>query len=626
MTPQIKKHQMRKSDILTNISNIYGLLEKGKKKHNIGDIVTLGKNKYIVIVDPKNPNKQTYKYYGKGTGTKAKQHISTTSNTQSLPSSPAKLEYIKFLGGTTGATLYRDNHSNKLIVEKKGNSRGQRENEALTLRLYKAFRVPVPELVGEDSEAIYTEYINGRSLEVAMSQGYITPKEAEEQLQKHFVVDALLANWDSTAEGNVIYKDGKLYRVDLGGSMEYRAQGAKKNDWSTLPAELDTMRSSSFPSHKYFGSISHDEIAKQLLEFEKLFNTPEVNDILSQRPDLRNTIEQRLKHGKSLFTSYVSKLETSNETKKESSKLEKLDFFHTLDLYNSGTKSRFSGLTEEHRIEIRRVFSEINDALHITNEDLEFIEKHKSYFGASHLPSSHEISISSLKDFPINPNISSGSCVKFANDNNISEIETYAIRTYTGDDFEAINQSLVNMISGTKNENIDLTDLQHLKKISVNTNSYDHISQFPEAKRAIIAKLAARGILRCFDNYENSSEGTVGNITPYSVTCYRNVGGYQLVDRLKDVFQQDKIIAQCRFMSTSYKSNVGIGGKAVLMRHSSVGLNVHDISYHPGEREILFRPFIPVYVDFSYVNTNEFTGHQKLNIISSDANDHFFLK
>lgn len=59
-----------------------------------------------------------------------------------------------------------------------------------------------------------------------------------------FAVDAWLGNWDvvgMSLDNLQIGPDGKAHRVDAGGSLEYRAQGAKK-PFGTKVEEIDTLR------------------------------------------------------------------------------------------------------------------------------------------------------------------------------------------------------------------------------------------------------------------------------------------------------------------------------------------------------------------------------------------------
>ncbi len=83
-------------------------------------------------------------------------------------------------------------------------------------------------------------------------------------------MDCLLANWDviGTAGGDNIRlgEDGKVYRLDNGGALRFRARGEKKGtDFNEEVAELDTMRR----RNELFADISDEEILKQIDEILK---------------------------------------------------------------------------------------------------------------------------------------------------------------------------------------------------------------------------------------------------------------------------------------------------------------------------------------------------------------------
>jgi 8-oxo-dGTP pyrophosphatase MutT (NUDIX family)/2'-5' RNA ligase len=93
-----------------------------------------------------------------------------------------------------------------------------------------------------------------------------------------FAMDALLANWDvaGLTYDNIIFdKNGKPYRIDVGGALEYRAQGTSKGStFGTSVGEWDSLRSPSNPqAAKLFKGMSDSELAASVDHVEKL--TPE---------------------------------------------------------------------------------------------------------------------------------------------------------------------------------------------------------------------------------------------------------------------------------------------------------------------------------------------------------------
>ena len=198
------------------------------------------------------------------------------------------------LGGSTGASLMSDENGRKFVV-KQGNSPGHITAETLADRLYEAMGAPVPAgkmSVGENGQpAKVAEYVEGKPL------AHLPREEkaaAYEKLQEHFVADALLANWDviGLAQDNIIVdKQGTPYRIDNGGSLKYRAQGASK-DFGPEVGEIDTMRKSN-QGRPIFGSLTDDEIAGQVAKIvarkDKILaaaaSDPEIQDALLKRID-----------------------------------------------------------------------------------------------------------------------------------------------------------------------------------------------------------------------------------------------------------------------------------------------------------------------------------------------------
>lgn len=79
-----------------------------------------------------------------------------------------------------------------------------------------------------------------------------------------FAVDAWLGNWDvvgMSLDNLQIGPDGKAHRVDAGGSLEYRAQGAKK-PFGAKVDEIDTLRSAKLNPHAaaVFGKMTEADI------------------------------------------------------------------------------------------------------------------------------------------------------------------------------------------------------------------------------------------------------------------------------------------------------------------------------------------------------------------------------
>jgi hypothetical protein len=173
-------------------------------------------------------------------------------------------------------------------VEKQGNSEGHIAEEHYANNVYEAMGVPVPKQDLVQVNGVNTQRANYIEDGVALNDWLYTATTEEEaamkwQLQQPFALDALLGNWDVIGlEGdNIIIKDGVAYRVDNGGSLRYRAQGALKStdhptpsltqpfggQWSDTVGELETMRSKGNKWQKYvFGDLSDADLRRQILD------------------------------------------------------------------------------------------------------------------------------------------------------------------------------------------------------------------------------------------------------------------------------------------------------------------------------------------------------------------------
>jgi hypothetical protein len=119
------------------------------------------------------------------------------------------------------------------------------KNEKLAAELYKAAGVPTPE--------IYLTQLNGKpAIASKQIEGNLLPDYHPSEynniydLQSHFPVDAWLANWDVVGLNNdniIVDKTAGANRIDMGGALRYRAQGALKNPGAFGPevTELQTM-------------------------------------------------------------------------------------------------------------------------------------------------------------------------------------------------------------------------------------------------------------------------------------------------------------------------------------------------------------------------------------------------
>ena len=206
------------------------------------------------------------------------------------------LNYNSNLGGSTGAKKFKRRMNGTYWVVKTGAGAEPFEHvmsEFIANEIYEIAGVPVPNhFLDAENQVLITDYIEGRLLNQIQEPEL---SEVKQELQKGFVIDALLANWDVIGlnrDNIVVRADGIPVRVDNGGSLEFRAQGGHK-DYTMNPTELDTMKQSA-QCAPFFGDLTNHQVATQILA---VFTDSVYASILAALPaDLQGKLKGRMKH------------------------------------------------------------------------------------------------------------------------------------------------------------------------------------------------------------------------------------------------------------------------------------------------------------------------------------------
>lgn len=215
----------------------------------------------------------------------AKQHYVN----ELFPKDLSSLKVLKKLGGSTGAQLVEDTKGNQYVMKRGGTSNSHVRNEYYANQLYDVLGVRVPdyELYDDNGEAVL--------LSKFIPQTRIPNASDYDQMAKHFVIDALLANWDIYQNDNcLIDAAGRVIRVDNGGSMSYRAQGGRKN-FGYDCVDFESM-------------LKHNKSVLDNLTDEDLID--QIDDVLSKKDTLLNYIElaQSNSNSKAVFEQRIDSL------------------------------------------------------------------------------------------------------------------------------------------------------------------------------------------------------------------------------------------------------------------------------------------------------------------------------
>lgn len=172
-------------------------------------------------------------------------------------------EYIKGKpgGGNEGA-IYKDEHGVEWLIKFSNNPK-MICNEILANQLYKALKIPVPELKAVNYKGRFA--VASKML----PRPYPTDTPPEWKLAwPGFGADVWLRNWDVATYGNLITSNGKVYRIDTGGALVFRALGGMKPGTFTdvSMSEINALRNPQMnrAGARVFGPMIESDIKKSI--------------------------------------------------------------------------------------------------------------------------------------------------------------------------------------------------------------------------------------------------------------------------------------------------------------------------------------------------------------------------
>ena len=191
----------------------------------------------------------------------------------------SELHQVSGQEGSNPGGWFEDKGRNRFYV-KFYSDENRLRTEWLANQIYKEVDISVPE--------VSVRMVNGKlglaSKEVKNLQG-LTPGEMsrETDVLNGFVVDAFLGNRDVTGSAfdNILKSpDGHCLRVDNGGTMIFRARGAKKEFPADEIVELDSMREPMYPAGQVFEGITEEEMARQARVFVEKLTDAKIKEIV----------------------------------------------------------------------------------------------------------------------------------------------------------------------------------------------------------------------------------------------------------------------------------------------------------------------------------------------------------
>jgi 8-oxo-dGTP pyrophosphatase MutT (NUDIX family) len=181
-------------------------------------------------------------------------------------------------GGSNPGGVYEESDGTRWYV-KSQKSELHGKNEALAAAFYRMAGIGVPEVVqGQGTPGLPGSAHTASKMVPGAKQPFpaaLGDKAALSEMREGFALDAWLANWDVaglTYDNVVKGSDGKLYRIDVGGSLLFRAQGGEKgNAFGDKTTEFESLRDdTNYVSKSIFGGMSDEEIASSVEKVEAI--------------------------------------------------------------------------------------------------------------------------------------------------------------------------------------------------------------------------------------------------------------------------------------------------------------------------------------------------------------------
>lgn len=209
----------------------------------------------------------------------------------------SKLTFGKRAGGSNGARFASHQDGGKWLVKTYGGNDNRIATELVANAVYREMGAAVP-------RAGILKLHNGRhGLTYPLVDGKPRPyvfqgrgDHRSPELGKHFMTDALLANWDVAGleDDNILWApDGTPFRVDQGGTLEYRAMGQKK-DYGPVPLEVLTMLSGSGQARRSM-LVTPDGLKAQAKQIAETLTPEKVDAIFDAAPWYDTKMRDRVK-------------------------------------------------------------------------------------------------------------------------------------------------------------------------------------------------------------------------------------------------------------------------------------------------------------------------------------------
>lgn len=176
---------------------------------------------------------------------------------------------VRPAGGSQGGMWFKDETGAYWFGKHYHGDLDRMGSEHLTNQIYRKLGVSAPE----------TKIVKVKGKSWLMSKELSGAQGKELLLQSDvldgFIYDAWLANWDvvGLSFDNVLVEGQIAHRIDNGGALVWRAQGARKPFTAASFGELDSLRDPRYPAGQIFSKLSDKDVLDQIKKFEKQWKT-----------------------------------------------------------------------------------------------------------------------------------------------------------------------------------------------------------------------------------------------------------------------------------------------------------------------------------------------------------------
>lgn len=210
---------------------------------------------------------------------------------------PQALKFGKFAGGSNGARWAKHKDGSRWLVKTYQGDENRVATELLSNAVYREMGARVPRAgmirLNNGRKALAYETLPGE-VRVGVFRRYGPSPE----VGRHYMVDALLANWDVAGldDDNILWgPDGEPFRVDQGGTLEFRAMGERK-DFGPIPLEVLTMLRG---QGGRAALVSLPEMKRQALEISEHLTPGKIDKLVERAPfhsaEMRERVRRNLK-------------------------------------------------------------------------------------------------------------------------------------------------------------------------------------------------------------------------------------------------------------------------------------------------------------------------------------------